>query len=384
MKKIIVVGAGYAGLSFIKGLTENIFSKAEVTLINNNSYHYHAAQLHKIASGEADKSVIYDIEKIIDKRVKFVVDDVTKIGKDYILAKNGKYEFDYLVLSLGYEKEMFGIEGMDDAFDLGNYEKSLAIKDEIYNKINELKNSKIDELNIVVCGGGLSGVELAGSLATELKEKEGKNNFEFNRVNIIIIEALPNILPMYDKDVVQKATQILENLGVKIMTNSKIIKKDDDGIEIENFGSLKGDIVIWTAGVKGNSLIDNSCFKSYRGRVEVNEYLKPKSCIEEIFIIGDIAAFKDKKTGKFYNPTAQIACQMGTHLAKIINAELGLAKVPKFSYKNKGSVCSIGKNYAVGNIFGKNIYGKFAVIMKEIIEKKWNFALEGFKGLLRG
>lgn len=382
MKKILVVGAGYAGLSFIKDLTEAVFNKAEVTLINNNPYHYHAAQLHKVASGEERESVIYDIKQIIDKRVKFVVDEVVKISKDSVVTKNNKFKFDYLVLALGYEKETFGISGMQDAFDLGNYDKALAIKDEIYTKLNQLKSSKIDELNIVICGGGLSGVELAGSIATELKEFSQKDSFDFSKINISIVEALENILPAYDKEVQNRAVEILKTLGVKVMTNSKIVKKNACSIEIENFGELKSDITIWTAGVRGNGLIDSSGLKQSRGRVEVDEYLKAKDSFN-IFVIGDIAAFRDKKTDTIYNPTAQIACQMGSHLAKTINAEFMSVKIPEFVYNNKGLVCSIGKNHAVGNIFNKNIYGKFAVAMKEIIEKKWNFKLEGLKGLLR-
>ncbi|CZE50426.1 NAD(P)/FAD-dependent oxidoreductase [Campylobacter geochelonis] len=367
MIKILVLGGGYAGLSFIKNLPDEIFKKAQITLINANQFHYHTALLHKVAAGECDKEALFDIKKVIDKRVNFVVDEVAKIEENTVFTKDAKFEFDYLIIALGFEKETFGCDGMENSREITTYAKSLELKNEIYSKFDELADKKRENLDIVICGGGLSGVEFAGALARE-GAKYAKDKFDFKKVKITLVEALPQILPMYDEKLHKKASEILQNLGVLVLENSKVVKRTKAGILLENERVLNADVVVWVAGIRGNSVVDNSKFKNHRARLLVDENLKFK---DNIYAIGDVAKFKE------FAPTAQIACQMGAYLGKNINLLIDGKNAPKFSYQNKGLICSIGKERAVGNIFGQNISGKFAVFMKWLTEKKWDVELDG-------
>lgn len=382
--KILVLGAGYAGLSFLKNLTAKSINNCEITLINTNSYHYHSALLHKVASGECDSRAIYNLKDVIDEKINLVVDSVVDIKKDKVVTKNGEYKFDYLVIALGYSIEDFGIQGVKKLPSLSNYEEALEIKKDIYQKLDNYKftNDKKD-LSFIICGGGLSGVELAGSLSNELKKYAKKINVDENELNICIVEALPYILPIYDEKLRDMAKSKLESMGVKVYLNSKILSASNDSIVVENLGEIKVNTIIWTAGTRGNDLIKNLDFKQIRSRIEVDEFLNPIGFEKNVYAIGDNSAFI-LKNSKPHIQSAQISLKMGKYVAKSIQAKLnGEKDIEKFSFKSLGSVCSIGDNYALGEVLGFKVSGYLGHIMKILIERKWDFILDNLRGFFK-
>lgn len=382
--KILVLGAGYGGLSFLKNLAQTTLNNCEVTLINQNSYHYHSALLHKVASGECKNRAIYELNEVLDDRINLVVDSVVDIKKNMVITVHGEYIFDYLVISLGYSIEDFGIIGVNKLHSLSNYESSLSLKEEIYEKINNYKftNDKKD-LSFIICGGGLSGIELAGSLSNELKKYVRKIGIDERELNICIVEALPDILSIYDQKLRNTAKKKLESMGIKVYVNSKITSVSWDEIEIEYFGKLKANTIIWTAGTKGNVLVKNLHFKQNRSRIEVDEYLHPITGEKNIFAIGDNSSFI-LENGKAHIQSAQISLKMGKYVATSLESMINSQNnIEKFSFKSLGSVCSIGYGYAVGKVLGFKVSGYFGHIMKVLIERKWDFILDNLKGLFK-
>ncbi|ASM36883.1 NAD(P)/FAD-dependent oxidoreductase [Campylobacter sputorum] len=380
--KILVLGAGYAGLSFLKNLTAKSINNCEITLINTNSYHYHSALLHKVASGECDSRAIYNLKDVIDEKINLVVDSVVDIKKDKVVTKNGEYKFDYLVIALGYSIEDFGIQGVKKLPSLSSYEEALEIKKDIYQKLDNYKftNDKKD-LSFIICGAGLSGVELAGSLLNELKKYAKKINVDENELNICIVEALPYILPIYDEKLRDMAKSKLESMGVKVYLNSKILSVSNDSIVVENLGEIKANTIIWTAGTRGNDLIKNWDFKQIRSRIEVDGFLNPIGFEKNVYAIGDNSAFILEKP---HIQSAQISLKMGKYVAKSIQAKLnGEKDIEKFSFKSLGSVCSIGDNYALGEVLGFKVSGYLGHIMKILIERKWDFILDNLRGFFK-
>ncbi|WP_172586648.1 NAD(P)/FAD-dependent oxidoreductase [Campylobacter sp. P255] len=388
-KKILFLGAGYATLSAIKALPDELFEKAQVSLISNYSYHYHTILLHKVASNEDIYSSKYDLLPLLNPKINFIQDKVLKISKDKVFTQNGEFDFDILVCGLGFAKETFGIKGMQEyALSIDNYENALKINEVIYNKIQDYKNThNEDDLKITVCGGGLSGVEFVASLAKELKTFCQKEQIDHDKIELSLIEAMDQILPMFEKKLALKAKHRLEQLGVKVYEKSKIIECEKNGIKLDGGMFIKANTIIWTAGVRGNSVIENSTdFPSTRSRVEVDAFMHPLNVenASKYFFIGDNSLFKDPKTNTPYPPTAQLALREGAYVAKALKALVDEEEFKQeFSFVSGNTVCSIGNDYAVGTVLHKPISGYLAIKLKIFIEKLWQYQLEGIKGFFK-
>lgn len=398
MKKILLLGAGYANMSLLTRLDSASLKKAQWTLVTKEPHHYKSITLHDVASGKIDKRALFDLEKIKERGVCVVCDEITSIEANIARGKNANYEYDYLSVGLGFESDDFGIKGVKQyAKAITSYKSAQNIRHDIEGKLTQYKNG---DISFVVCGGGFSGIEFVSSLAEELRKKCAKHNIDFARIKIYCIEAMPNILPMFNTKLQNLAVKKLESLGVRVMSGSKILECKESAIVIEQGGKkseLGADMIIWTAGVRGNSVIENShIFNSTRSKVEVDRFLHPlqlnaqnlggdsqnlmaQNLAQNIFIMGDCAAFKDEKSGRFFPPTAQIAREQGKYLAKVFKILLNSAegKIPPFIFTPKGNICSLGESYALGNLGIFEIKGKSASALKKIVESLWDLQLKG-------
>lgn len=370
MKKIIFLGAGYANLSLIKSLSKDDLKKAEFLLINNNSYHYKTTELHKIAANESEKNIKIPLKDIVPSEIVVIQDSAIKIEGNKLYCKNTDYDFDEIYIGVGANKNTFGISGLDETYEIGTYEDALKTKEVIYSNLEKSENIY---KNIVICGAGFSGVELCASIAQVCKSKgiEAK---------ISIVEAMDEILPMYNKDLAKKARVYLEKLGVNILTSHKIIKKVEDRLYLNDENTyIDSKNIIFTAGVKGNEFIQNCPFESKNNRVLVNEFLQVPN-YENYYVVGDCSLIMNND--RPFAPTAQIACKQGNYLAKSLSARLNNQDFKeKFHYKDQGSVCSLSEKYAVASVQGKDFTGFLAKVLKKITELKWQYKLFGIKGL---
>lgn len=398
MKKILLLGAGYANMSLLTRLDSASLKKAQWTLVTKEPYHYKSITLHDVASGKIDKRALFDLEKIKERGVCVVCDEITSIEANIARGKNANYEYDYLSVGLGFESDDFGIKGVKQYTKaITSYKSAQRLRCAIEAKLAQCKDSS-DDICFVVCGGGFSGIEFVSSLAEELRKKCTEYNINFARIKIACIEAMPNILPMFNAKLQNLAVKKLEALGVAVMSGSKILECKESAIVIEQGGEkreLSADIIIWTAGVRGNSVIENShIFNSTRSKVEVDRFLHPlqlnaqnlggdsQNLAQNIFIMGDCAAFKDEKSGRFFPPTAQIAREQGKYLAKVFKILLSnphnpQGKISPFIFTPKGSICSLGESYALGNLGIFEIKGKSASALKKIVESLWDLQLKG-------
>ena len=389
MKNILILGAGHANISLIKSLPSDVFLKAKFTLISETKQHYTTVLLHEVVSGARMDSVVFNLDKVLPDKVEFIEDSVKEIREGFVICDRNEYKYDILVIGLGFSSDVFGIKGVKEfAFSITNLDSAIRLHNVIKNKIKAQDNK---EFSIVVCGGGFSGVELIASLADEMSNLCKDSNMSYKNIKLSCIEAMPNILPMFSNDLVLDAVKYLSNLGIDIKVGAKILECGEDYVLVEKNGekhSIKADIIIWTAGVRGNEVIENSnFFTSTRSKIEVNEHLKPinqknQDSMDNIFVIGDCAALKDPYSNRFYPPTAQISLQMGKYLAYVLSRIIDDNVVSnKFIFKTKGTICSLGNDYAVGNIFNKSVKGKLVLYLKHAIESRWRWQLNGLKGL---
>lgn len=380
-KKVLVLGAGYAGLSTVSKLQKIIgVQEADITLINKNEYHYESTWLHETAAGSMNwEDGVYPIAKVVDNmKVRFIPAEVTKINRDQQIVETtqGEFEFDTLVVSLGFESESFGIKGMDEfATTIVSPETAVTTREEIEQNFIKYKTSKDPkDLSILVGGAGFTGVEFLGELVETLPELCKIHGIDYNDVKITCVEAMPSMLPMFSDELTQYAVDFLESRGVEFMLGTAIVAANENGFVVkvnEEEVQLEASSVVWTAGVRGSRLMEESFEGVKRGRIIVKEDLTIDG-YPNIFAIGDVAAVMNGtgENARPYPTTAQIAMQLGEHTAKNIKLSLNGEKMEPFSYDDKGTVCSLGAKDGIGVVFGREIKGKSAAFMKKVIDTR--------------
>jgi NADH:ubiquinone reductase (H+-translocating) len=380
-KKILVLGAGYAGLSTVAKLQKTIgVQEADVTLINKNEYHYESTWLHETAAGSMNwEDGVYPIAKVVDNmKTRFIPAEVTKINRDEqtVETTQGVFEFDTLIVALGFESESFGIKGMDEfATTIVSPQTAVATREEIEKNFINYKTSKDPkDLSILVGGAGFTGVEFLGELVETLPVLCKTHGIDYNDVKITCVEAMPSMLPMFSDELTQYAVDFLESRGVEFMLGTAITAANENGFVVkvnDEEVQLEASSVVWTAGVRGSRLMEESFEGVKRGRIVVKEDLTIDG-YPNIFAIGDVAAVMNGtgENARPYPTTAQIAMQLGEHTAKNIKLQLNGEKMEPFAYDDKGTVCSLGANDGIGVVFGREIKGKSAAFMKKVIDTR--------------
>ena len=388
MSEIVIIGGGFGGLSFLKSArkTENNF-----TLIDQTNHHLFQPLLYQVATAVLSPAdITVPIRNLFkkDKNVNIVLDEVLDINQqdNSLLLKSGNViNYDKLLISVGSSYSYFGNDNWSNhSYGLKNINDALDIRDNIlkaFEKAENESNSRLKAayLNFVIIGGGPTGVELAGSIA-ELAYKNIKNeyrNFKSSDVNVYLVEAGPDILPEYSKELSAKASKYLQSLGVSLKLNEKVLNIEDKKVvtEIETY---KTSNIIWAAGNKANPLIDKLKTKTDNlGRVIVNDDFSINEN-NSIYVIGDASNYKNFD-GEPLPGIAPVAIQQGKYLAKKITSNKGNESVKNFKYKDKGMMATIGGFKAIGVIGNLQVSGLLAWLFWSLIHLVY---LIGYKSKL--
>lgn len=385
-KKVVVLGAGYAGLQTITKLQKLVSAQdCDITLINKNEYHYEATWLHEASAGTREyKDCLYPIASVVDaSKVDFVTAEVTKVNRDEktVETTNGTFQFDILVVALGFESETFGIEGMkENAFQIENIHTARRISSHIEERFAHYAQSTTrddKDLAILVGGAGFTGIELLGELTEKVPALCKKYGVDPAKVKLTCVEAAPKMLPMFSDELVKYVMNYLEARGVEFKIATPIVAANKDGFVVkvnDKEEQLYANTVIWAAGVRGSHLMEESFEGVKRGRIIVRDDLRIDG-YDDIFVIGDCSAVM---SGERPLPTtAQIAMQQGEFTADAIVKLLNNQQLGKFEYDDKGTVASLGSHDGVGVVFGKEITGKKAAFMKKVIDTRALFKIGG-------
>lgn len=388
--KIVVLGAGYGGLMTVTRLQKQIGSNdAEIVLVNKNDYHYETTWLHEASAGTLHHDrVRYAITNVIDKsRVQFIQDTAEKVDLEAkkVLLKNGEVTYDYLVVALGGAPETFGIPGLDKyAFSITNVNSARQIREHIEYQFATYKveqGEKPERLTIVVGGAGFTGIEFLGELGNRIPELCEEYDIDQKLVKVICVEAAPTALPGFDPELVEYATAQLERKNIEFRIGTAIKEATPEGIIVakgeDETEEIKAGTVVWAAGVRGNPIIEASGFENMRGRVKVDPDLRAPGQ-PDVFVIGDCSLVINEEINRPYPPTAQIAMQQGelvaANLARLVQ---GKTDLETFTFENKGTVCSLGDDDAIGVVFGKKMTGTKAAFMKKMIDNRALYMIGG-------
>lgn len=382
--KIVVLGAGYAGMITSKNLGKLLKSgEADVTLINKHDYHYLTAELHKTAANtEPDGKVIFPVREYIDEqKVTFRKGTVSSIdfqGNRVLLEGGDVVDYDYLVVALGFHVATFGIPGIKEhAFEVRSFRSSKAIYNHIHKQFSlYLEDKDPARLTFTVAGAGFTGVEVVGELVEKLPELAEEYSVPFEKIRIVNVEASPTVMPGCDEAAVDYAAKLFEKMNVEVMTSTKIQECTENLLKFEN-GELASRTLIWTCGVRGHDLFEGTDVETVNGRAIVDPYLRIPT-LSNVFCIGDNSYFltnEEKKQG--LPPTAQVALQQSPVCARNIVASIRGTELMAFEYHHKGSVASISEHFGVGQVGNVILKGKVAAAMKKVIGYRYLFYLGG-------
>ncbi|MBT2598897.1 MULTISPECIES: NAD(P)/FAD-dependent oxidoreductase [unclassified Oceanobacillus] len=391
--KVVVLGAGYAGLVATRRLTQKLSAdEAEIVLINKHNYHYESTWLHEVAAGtiNPNQARFMLTDAVNPKRVRLIYDTVTEVNRNEqrVILDNSEVSYDYLVFALGFVSNTFGIPGMDEhAFAITDIDSSRHIAEHIeyqFAQYSTDENKNDDQLTILVGGGGFTGIEFVGELADKVPELCQKYDIDRSKARIINVEAAPSILPVFDDDLVSYAKKALEDRGVEFRIGAPIKECTEEGFIVGDDKELiKAGTVVWTGGVTGNPVLAKSGYELFKGKVNVGPDLRPEG-EENVFIVGDCSWTLDQETGRPYPPTGQLATQEGAQVAENISALIRKQPIQDFVYSNKGTVASLGLSDGIGNVLnGNKLRGKSAAAMKKVVDDRSLFLVGGPKVLLK-
>lgn len=396
MAKIVVLGGGYAGMRAIKVLLEQAPKDAQLVLVSDTRVHTEKTNIHEVAAGTTKpEEISFDVSEVAKpSRVKYVQDTVTGIDLDKkeIALKNDSepLTYDYVIIGLGFRSETFGIKGAEEnALPLTNLEQAKAVSAHIEAQIQRFQESQDpNDLKVVVCGAGFTGIELLGELIHSTKK--WAKMYDTPNVELYCAEAATNILPMFDQGLADFAVDYLKRNGVQFILGAKIsgvepgkvvYDKDDETQE------LNANTIIWTVGVSGSHVMDDPQFSARRGRVIPREDLSLSEEHPEAFVAGDVAAIMNPENDRPWPTTAQIALKSAAQAAQnVANLAKGGSSVP-FAFHSLGTVASLGRTQAIGQVLmgskDVKLKGYPASAMKKVITDRSLFFDNGVKGILK-
>jgi NADH dehydrogenase len=364
---VVVVGGGFGGLEAARTLRK---ARVKITLIDKRNHHLFQPLLYQVATaGLAASDIAAPIRKVLtaQENVTVLMDRAVAIQREEKVLElgGGRLEYDYLILATGVTNDYFGNDGWEaHAPGLKSLEEALDIRRRVLLAFENAEKED-DEgarkrwLTFVVIGGGATGVELAGALSEIARKTMAADfrNFNPRDARVVLLEGGPRLLPAFPPELSEQARHDLQDIGVEVQLNARAQQIDARGVRTEN-EMIEAGNVLWAAGVRGVPLADTLGARQDRaGRV----WVRPDLTVEGapgVFVIGDAAAFPVE--GGILPGVAQVAIQQGRHAAQNILADLARRPMAPFSYFDRGSMATIGRNRAIAVSGGLQMTGVLA------------------------
>lgn len=369
-KRIVIVGGGFAGLTLAQKLEK---SNYQIVLLDKNNYHQFQPLFYQVAmAGLEPSSIVFPFRKAFQnsKNVFIRVTEVTRINrsKKCLETPLGICNYDYLILAIGADTNFFGNEQVARlSIPMKSVSEALYLRNRVLIDLEKaLSTTDYDTrqglIDIVIVGGGPTGVEVAGALAEMKKYILPKDYPELpcDEIDIYLIQGGNRLLPGMSEDASAKAYHFLESLGVEIRLNTRVVDFDGEYAYMKDGTQIRTNKLIWAAGITGNrvgGLPEESI--TWGKRLAVNRFNQVAG-VEDIYAIGDIAYMEEEAYPKGHPQVAQVAMQQAKLLAKNLKGLHKGKNMQPFSYKDLGSMATIGRNRAVVDLPRFKFQGAFA------------------------
>ncbi|MDR6525453.1 MULTISPECIES: NAD(P)/FAD-dependent oxidoreductase [Chryseobacterium] len=371
-KHIVIIGGGFAGINFIKAVAKS--NEFSITLVDRNNYHFFPPLIYQVATAFIEPSHIsYPFRKLFSNydNVHYYMGSFLSIDTNLqiIETDNGKIVYDHAIFALGTETNFFGLDHVQEcALPMKTINEALYIKNHLLLNLEKASRNndenKAERLqNIVIAGGGPTGVELAGMIAEMgafVAEKEYPE-IELNLSHLYLIDALPSLLAPMSDAAKKTAYDNLKRLGVNILLNVSVKDYVEGNVILSDGRKIKTETLIWTSGVIGREVLGIPETSIGKGRrLLVDEYNRVLG-FNNVWALGDICLqLTDKNYPKGHPQLAQVAIQQAKLAAKNFIKLHHQKPLQSFVYKDKGSMAIISKYKAVVDLPKFSYTGFFA------------------------
>ena len=368
--KVVIIGAGFAGLKLARNLNKK---KLQVVLLDKNNYHQFQPLFYQVATAGLEPSAIsFPLRKIFhhSKNVIFRMAEVESLDTDQkrLFTDSGYLDYDYLVLAMGADTNYFGAKNIEFfASPMKTVSEALYIRNKIISNYEKAINIEKQEnrralMNVVIVGGGPTGVELAGAMA-ELRNNVLPKDYpelSFKNMQVVLIEAGPSLLASMSDEAKEHALEYLKKLWVEVKLETKVQDYDGQQVFLENGNKIETQTLLWAAGIKPNRIkgLQDELFAK-NGRILVDKFNQVNG-LEGVYALGDICLMETDDYPRGHPQVAQVALQQASALAKnLVNYEEGKEGEP-FKYKDLGSMATVGRKLAVVDLPFIKFQGLFA------------------------
>ncbi|SDJ98179.1 NAD(P)/FAD-dependent oxidoreductase [Microbulbifer yueqingensis] len=389
MKKIVIVGGGAGGLQLATRLghhfnRSSLFGgqpkepAAQVTLVDKNRTHIWKPLLHQVATGSIDSSLdalnyqvharkndfhfelgsLQGLDR--DRQVISLAPLADEEGGELVPAR--ELEYDYLVFALGSQSNDFDTPGVrEHCVFLDSSEQASLFHRRLLDRFLQLETKTLARLQIAIVGGGATGVELAAELVEATRQMGHYSKIESGSLQVTLVEAGPHLLPALPERLGNNARQELDKLGVRVITGTAVSEATAEGLITEEGEEIPASVRVWAAGVKAPDFLAHigGLATNKLNQIEVSPELVSVSD-PNIFAIGDCAGCRDVKDVRV-PPRAQAAQQMAGVAEHNLIAKVEGHKLKGFRYRDRGSLISLSKHTAVGNLMGALVKGSLTI-----------------------
>ena len=367
-KKIVVVGCGFGGLQFVNHLPKGMF---DIMVIDKINHHQFPPLFYQVAASQIEPATIsFPIRKLFQKRrdVRIRLAQVLAVNaaEKVVETSIGPFAYNYLVIATGTRTNFYGnAETERNALGLKSTYQSINVRNFILNNFEKLLYTTEKEplYNIVIVGGGATGVELAGAFAEMTREVLPKDypNIDSSRVHVYLLEGSEHTLSAMSRFAQEYSEKQLRSMGVIVKTGTLVKDYNGELLTLSNGETIRSRNVIWSAGVTGNTIAGIPAEAQLRsGRIRVDRINRVEG-LDSVFAIGDVAYMETEKYPKGHPQLANVAIGQGKNLAvNLQRLEAGSGELKSYEYRNLGTMATIGRNKAVVDLPFMKFKGRFA------------------------
>ena len=413
--QIVVVGGGAGGLELVRRLGGYFGRDAyDIILVERNHTHVWKPLLHEVAAGSLDANLDEVGYRSHGHRwgYRFFLGSLQSVDRDkrrvtiapiydergQILINAHEIRYDYLVLAVGAVANDFGIEGVrEHCLFLDDRNQADRFRQRLLDHCLRVSRGQVNDpkadlrVEIAIVGGGATGVELAAELynAAAGLRHYGLETFDESRLRVTLVEAGPRLLPALPEQLAEAVREELEAIGVRVLTNTNVVKATQDGIHTSTGETITANITVWAAGVRGPEFLrDFGGLETTRNCQLVVKPTLQTTRDERVFAMGDCAHFIADGQTRPVPPRAQAAHQMAatvfTNIKRLIKDEKPLEN---FVYRDKGSLVSLSRYTTVGSLMGNLVGGRMAIegrLARLVYMSLYRMHLIGIHGWLKG
>jgi NADH:quinone reductase (non-electrogenic) len=371
--RVLILGGGFAGVGAAQKLEH---ADADVVLVDRHEYHTFQPLLYQLATGLLEVTAVgHSLRDLVGHHDNTTIHRGTVSSVD-LAAREARFEdlppmtYDYLVLGVGAEVNFFGTEGATEhAFPMYTLPHAVNLKDHLLERWDAVDHDPrlIEDgaLNVVVVGGGPTGVETAGAIAELYRSVFAKDypSIGQDEARVILVEAGPELFSMFKPKLREYATKALTERTVEVKTGETVAAVASNRVTLKSGEVIKAHTLVWGAGLQGNHFVQSLDLELERGkRIGVGDDLTLPGH-PEVYVVGDVAAIYDTKREQVLPQLGSVALQSGEHAGETIARRIAGKKTKPFAYKDKGTMAAIGRRAAcVEFLAGRTMTGAKAQV----------------------